>query len=141
VEGAVVARIAALSGGGVARRCAWAGAVHAATWHEAVRVLGLGIASPHDDVAIAAGAWYMAKQRRAWTTHRTTLQRHELGLASYNAGLGNVLKARARCSGAKLWDAVALCLPLVTGKTNARETTKYVDFIMRRWWPMLEAAP
>jgi soluble lytic murein transglycosylase-like protein len=113
-----------------------------ATWSEAVRVLGLGIASPHDDVAIAAGAWYMAKQRALWRGQpRTVLQRHALGLASYNAGAGNVLKAQAACLGARLWEGIVPCLPVVTGKVNARETTTYVELIMRRWWPMLEAAP
>lgn len=112
------------------------------TWKEAVRNMGLSpAASPHDDIAIAAGAWYMAKQRAAWKAKRSTLQKHDLALASYNAGLGNILKAQARCGNARLWPAVAVCLPAVTGARNARETTGYVDRIKNRWWPQLEAAP
>lgn len=112
------------------------------TWRDAVRALGLSpVVSPHDEIAIAAGAWYMAKQRKAWTAKRTALERHALGLASYNAGLGNILKAQASCGGARLWVDVLRCLPAVTGARNARETTSYVERIMSRWWPMLEAAP
>lgn len=110
-----------------------------ATWREAVRALGLGISSPHDDIAVEAGAWYQAKMRRAWTAKRTALERHALGLASYNAGLGNILKAQTRCSGARLWPDVARCLPAITGARNARETTTYVELIIGRWWPMMEA--
>jgi soluble lytic murein transglycosylase-like protein len=111
------------------------------TWRDAVRALGLGIASPHDDVAIEAGAWYMAKQRAFWRGRppRGALERHELGLASYNAGAGNIVKAQARCAGARLWAGVAPCLPAVTGGAHARETTGYVELIMRRWWPMMRS--
>jgi len=108
------------------------------TWRDMTRELAFE-GSPHDDVAIDAGAYYMAKLRRIWAAERTTLQRHELAQASYNAGAGNILKAQKLCGDARLWPAVRMCLADVTGAKNARETTTYVERIAR-WWRALELA-
>lgn len=102
-----------------------------ATWAEVTRELRLGRASPHAEIAIEAGAYYMAKLRRGWTGDRPATERHRLAQASYNAGLGSILAAQARCGGARLWDAMAPCLPAVTGAQHARETTGYVASIAR----------
>ena len=56
------------------------------------------------------------------------VEAYELGLAGYNSGLGNVLKAQALCGGTRLWDDVKACLSKVTGR-HATETINYVD----RW--------
>lgn len=96
-----------------------------ATWNDVtgeLRVWG----SPHDDLAIDAGAYYMAKLRRAWFRDRSMPERHELAQASYNAGLGSILKAQRLCGDAKAWAAVQECLHLVTGPRNAEETRTYV---------------
>lgn len=109
-----------------------------ATWDEITEELGAG-GSPHDDIAIDAGAYYMAKLRHVWRRDRTPLERNELAQASYNAGVGNVLKAQRFCGGARLWRTIGECLPLVTGARNAQETHTYLSRI-DRWWRALELA-
>jgi soluble lytic murein transglycosylase-like protein len=109
-----------------------------ATWDEVSRELSLH-GSPHDDLAIDAGAYYMAKLRRVWRRDRTSVERNALAQASYNAGAGNVLKAQTFCGGARLWPTVAECLHLVTGPKNALETKTYVARI-GRWWREMEMA-
>lgn len=102
-----------------------------ATFAEAVRALGWGAVSPHDArFAIEAGAWYMARLCAGWSSPRPTLDRQQLAQASYNAGMGNLLRAQAACGGAVRWPAVAACLPSVTGR-HAQETLTYVDRIAR----------
>lgn len=106
------------------------------TWNEVVRELGIS-SSPHGADAVEAGAYYMSKLRRAWKADRSQLERHDLGLASYNAGLGNVLKAQRFCGDARLWATVAECMQLVTGQKNANETKTYVTRI-HQWWKQME---
>jgi len=96
--------------------------------------------SAHDDLAIDAGAYYMAKLRHVWRKDRSALERNTLAQASYNAGVGNILKAQVFCGGARLWTTVQKCLPRVTGAMNADETTTYVERI-DRWWREMEALP
>ncbi|MBR0650361.1 transglycosylase SLT domain-containing protein [Roseomonas terrae] len=102
------------------------------TWRDVVRELRLppGV-SPHQDIAIDAGAYFMAKMRRAWSSPRPSSERHRLAQASYNAGLGNILRAQSRCGGARDWADIVPCLPLVTGTRNAAETRGYVEAIAR----------
>jgi len=94
-------------------------------------------ASPHHDIAIAAGAYYMASLRRQWSAPRPVDDRFNLGLASYNAGLGNVLGAQRACGGAALYDDIMACLPQVTG-AHARETLGYAPAIWK-WRRIMEA--
>lgn len=109
------------------------------TWNDLRRQLRLGpAASPHDDIAIQAGAFYMAQQRRAWSAPRPSEARHLLAQASYNAGLGNIIQAQRQCGGARDWPDIAPCLGAVTGARNAAETRTYVARIAR-WQTMLEA--
>jgi soluble lytic murein transglycosylase-like protein len=110
------------------------------TWADVTRQLAVAPGASRFDaaLAIAAGAYYQARLRRAWSPDgRSGLDRNDLGAASYNAGLGNILAAQARCGQALLWSAIAPCLPPVTG-ARARETMTYVTNI-RRWWRMMEA--
>ncbi|MGE3333605.1 MAG: transglycosylase SLT domain-containing protein [Rhodospirillaceae bacterium] len=106
------------------------------TWADMQRQLGIA-GSPHDDAAIDAGAYYMAKLRRTWSAQRTPLERHDLAAASYNAGTGNILKAQTKCGGSKLWPQIAPCLAAVTGPANAHETQAYVERI-HKWWRQME---
>ncbi len=113
----------------------------APTWRGVLRELGYTGNEPRADarLAIAAGAYYQAKLRRSWRAEgRSGLARNDLGAASYNAGLGSILKAQARCGNAKDWSAIAPCLVEVTGERNAAETRGYVANI-RMWWRMMEA--
>ncbi|GGG30859.1 hypothetical protein GCM10010964_18470 [Caldovatus sediminis] len=110
------------------------------TWREVARELRLPPgASPHQDIAIEAGAYYMAKLRRAWSAPRPQGERHTLAQASYNAGLGSILRAQSLCAGGRDWPAIAPCLPRVTGERNARETATYVARIAH-WRRLLAAA-
>lgn len=110
-----------------------------ATWVDISRALGWpGIVSRKDaKYAIEGGAWYQAKQRQAWgVAGRTAMQRNDLGLAGYNAGLGHILKAQMVCNDARLWPDIAPCLERVTGQ-YARETLGYVVNI-NRWYQQME---
>lgn len=109
-----------------------------ATWLEVTRALALGNVSPDvAEIAIEAGAYYMATQRRFWRTERPQLERHRLAQASYNAGAGNIRNAQARCGNARDWRDISPCLVQITGR-HARETITYVERIAR-WWADLEA--
>lgn len=109
------------------------------TWDDLRAQLRLGpAASPHDEIAIQAGAYYMARQRHAWTSPRPPDRRNELAQASYNAGLGHILAAQRSCQGARDWPEIAPCLPAVTGARNAAETSGYVRAIAK-WRAMMEA--
>lgn len=108
-----------------------------ATWAEVAARLDLPPgASPHDRIAIEAGAFYMARQMATWSSPRPDFERWRLGLASYNAGAGNILRAQGTCSSwgmpSHLWGEVEACLPAVTG-SHAAETRTYVVRI-ERWW-------
>lgn len=109
-----------------------------ATWADLTRELRLGSVSPHHAIAIDAGAYYMAKLRRAWRSDRPADDRQRLAQASYNAGLGSIIAAQRACDGARLWAGIAPCLPQITGTPHAGETTTYVTRIAH-WRRMIEA--
>lgn len=104
-----------------------------ATWIEAQARLGLAVElTPHDDIAIEAGAWYMARQFATWRAPRPALERWRLALASYNAGAGNIIAAQSECNGARDWRQIETCLSDVTGR-HAAETRGYVPRIESHW--------
>lgn len=97
-----------------------------ATWDQVIREIGLGNVSPHDSkYAILAGAYYMAKLRKGWSAKRSEVDRQRLALASYNAGMGNLLKAQRACGGANEYHRIEACLPQITGHFS-QETITYV---------------
>ena len=98
------------------------------TWTEVAGELDIA-EGPGSVQAIEASAYYMAKLRRSWRAERTALQRHTLAQASYNAGMGSILKAQRLCGDARLWPEIDPCLSGVTGPRNAHETRTYVDRI------------
>lgn len=110
-----------------------------ATWKEVSRAMGYGVL-PRSVAreAIEAGAFYMARLRGQWTAERSWRDRHSLALASYNAGLGNILAAQRACHGPADYEPIMACLPLVTGK-HAKETLAYAPSIFR-WWAAMETA-
>lgn len=93
------------------------------------------------EFAIPAGAYYMAQLRRAWWMDRAEDERRKLAQASYNAGLGNLLAAQKKASGAKAYALIAAALPLVTGTNNAAETTGYVSRIDRIYRDLIKEQP
>jgi soluble lytic murein transglycosylase-like protein len=109
-----------------------------ATWREITAAMGLGVVDRRmAEPSIEAGAYYMAQLRRQWSSPRPEEDRHNLAMASYNAGLGNLLKAQRACAGALLYADIIICLPQITGR-YAQETIGYVPAI-RRWHAMMEA--
>ena len=91
---------------------------------------GGDIFNPND--AIPAGARYMAWLIKEWRTERPDSDRHALALASYNAGLGNILEAQRRSGGAVYYRDIITHLPDVTGR-NSHETIEYVRIILRSY--------
>lgn len=100
------------------------------TWREWQAFSGTRL-GPHDEgQSIQAGAWYMAKQRQIWRSPRPEEDRHNLAMASYNGGAGNIIKAQKLCGGPPLYEAIMACLPQVTGR-HAKETQGYAPAIRR----------
>lgn len=87
-------------------------------------------------LSIRAAAFYMASLRGQWSSPRPEWDRHSLALGSYNAGLGNLLKAQKVCGGPVLYRDIVSCLPDVTGH-HSRETLTYVDRIWRWYGQMI----
>jgi soluble lytic murein transglycosylase-like protein len=104
-----------------------------ATWSEAKAELNLPADAtpfvPH--YAIRAGAYYLGKLRNAWAkVDRTESDRRRLAQASYNAGLGNIIKAQKAAKGAADYDTIIESLHKITG-ANSTETIEYVARIQR----------
>ncbi|WP_418186718.1 transglycosylase SLT domain-containing protein [Aliarcobacter lanthieri] len=85
--------------------------------------------SPLNDIqSVYAQVYYMNKLYKNWKVERTTLERFELALASYNAGLGNILKAQKLSGNKRNWNDIKKYLAGVTGR-NSLETINYVEYI------------
>ena len=80
---------------------------------------------------IKGAAWYLGLLRRQWRSPRSEDDRRKLVQASYNAGLGNLVKAQKRAGGAIAYAPVAERLHEITGADHARETRDYVARIER----------
>ena len=103
------------------------------TWQMVCKERAWGAVSPHTaQYAIEGGAYYMAKLARAWKSKRPVQDRWDLARASYNAGLGNLLKAQKATGGALLYQDIIKGLPSVTGR-HSTETITYVERI-HRWY-------
>ena len=101
------------------------------TWKQMQQALDLQIYAPTvAKVAIETGAYYMRKLASEWQAKRPLIDKWDLGRASYNAGLGNLLKAQRACNGASLYADIVKCLPKVTGH-HSKETKTYVKRIHR----------
>jgi hypothetical protein len=109
------------------------------TWRDAIKALGWPHTISRRDAAYAieGGAWYMRKLRGTWKK-RAIADSHDLALASYNAGVGSILKAQALCDAARLWRDISPCLTRITGPANSRETQDYVSKI-HRWHGTMQA--
>lgn len=108
------------------------------TWREVCRDRGWGnVVRTSAYHSIMGGAYYQAKVSRIWHRNRSVAEAYDLGLASYNAGAGNILKAQAKCGNARLWSDIQPCLVMVTGAKHSAETTGYVHNIAK-WRRMME---
>ena len=91
------------------------------------KVLGV---NPYDiEGNIQGGVKYDRQMHNYWTM-LIDPNRRDFTFASYNAGLGNIIKAR-KLSGSNEWGDVASCLDRITGKSNAKQTTDYVIHIKK----------
>ena len=102
-----------------------------ATWTEIQKAMGWRGISPHSAPHnIFGGVWYQARMARIWSGRDRSLgEAYDLGLASYNAGAGTILRAQALCADARLWLVIAPCLVSVSGSADARQTIDYVRLI------------
>lgn len=100
-----------------------------ATWKQMVRELNMDSGSDAFNPAlnIQATTYYMAKLRANFKAPRPEWDKHSLAMASYNAGLGNILKAQAY-TGSLMYTPMIANLPKVTGH-HSKETRDYVNRI------------
>lgn len=110
------------------------------TWAEISKQMGLGaIPATSASHAIDAGAFYMANLRAAWKAPRPEEDRHNLAMAAYNAGMGNLLRSQKACGDPPGYEPIMECLHLVTGR-HAAETRGYAPSI-RKWHKLMEIEP
>jgi len=104
-----------------------------ATYREVCVPLVICHLSPFNPKAsIKAAAYYQALMESKWYSKRSRADRKALGQASYNAGLGNILKAQRVCGMPSKYQCVIECLPQVTGR-HSEETIGYVKAIRRHY--------
>jgi soluble lytic murein transglycosylase-like protein len=109
-----------------------------ATWQDIERTLGYGAVSRKlAGPAIEGGAYYMMSLRKQWSSRRSTDDRQWLAQASYNAGIGSLLDAQKACGAPVTYGEIIVCLPGVTGQSNAQQTSDYVARIWQ-WRAMLK---
>lgn len=107
-----------------------------ATWEEVGRKLWgdafhtRNTFDPED--SILAGAFYMSRLIGQWKAQRPKMDRYCLALASYNAGIGNLLKAQENQNDAALYANIIQGLPDVTGH-HSKETIGYVESIFNHY--------
>jgi len=89
------------------------------------------VATPDDpEWAVPAAAHYMGKLYGAWHWPRPEWDRICLALASYNAGLGNIVHAQAHADFASGYAPIIAQLQKVT-HAHASETVGYVRRVLR----------
>lgn len=82
--------------------------------------------------SINAGIDCMANLLGQWSRPRPDIDRICLALASYNAGLGHILKAQKLSGDKALYGEIIERLPSVTGD-HSKETIQYVERILGYW--------
>ena len=103
------------------------------TWAEQERLLGMSGDIYDAEMGIIFAAFYTERLANQFSfAGRTELCRLGMQAASYNAGLGNVLKAQRLADGALCWDTVSQKMVKVTGR-HSKETIGYVARI-KRWY-------
>jgi len=84
-------------------------------WSEVQRKFGTNAQRTVARESIRGAAWYMHRMIRNWDRReRTRIQVFYLAAASYNAGLGTVLKSQKRCDDGRLFEELFICLPAET---------------------------
>ena len=105
-----------------------------ATAAEMAQLLGIANSPLVPHVNIRMGIAYDRRCWDVWTSPRSQADRIRFMLGSYNAGIGNILKAQrvamATSHPENEWRSITEYLPQVTGK-HATETINYVARIER----------
>ena len=78
--------------------------------------------------SIEVGAAYMARLMSVWYERRTLENRYMLGAASYNAGIGNIIRAQVKSGNERDWAQISPHLHKVTGN-HSKETIDYINRI------------
>ena len=78
--------------------------------------------------SIYAQVFYMNKLFKTWSWERSNLSKMQLALASYNAGIGNILLAQEKSKNKKHWIEISNYLSYVTSY-HSKETITYVSNI------------
>lgn len=100
-----------------------------ATWKDEENVLNRKGSAYDPDLNILFAAHYMMRMKRIFRAETELVNQESFAMAGYNAGAGNILKAKKKCPAGSAWNTVLFdCLPLVTGK-HAKETQTYVTRI------------
>ncbi len=100
------------------------------TWTMWAPKAGFKGARRTDPIAsIHVGAVYLNYLIEEWSWPRPTADRYCLAMASYNAGLGHLLKAQKLMGNATSYAEIIKGLPQVTGR-KSRETIHYVGVIL-----------
>lgn len=104
-----------------------------ATWDQWAPRAGHAGADVTDPAAnIDTSAQYLAYLYGQWTSPRPDIDRICLTMASYNAGLGNIIKAQQAAKMQNGYLTIMTGLPAVTGN-HAKETQAYAPKILREW--------
>lgn len=98
------------------------------TWTEYVGKCSLPHGTKRTDAtaSIKCCCAYMSNLIKAWKAPRSEEDRYNLALASYNAGLGNILKAQRMAKESPEYNKIIAHLNFVTGQDNAKQTRDYV---------------
>ena len=108
-----------------------------ATWAMCGKALNIQASPFNAKASIVCGGWYMARLDHNWNRRgRSDNEVWLLSLASYNAGLGNILAAQRKCNDGIYWREIWPCLYRVTGLNNSMETTRYVVLIPQFYYQM-----
>lgn len=83
------------------------------------------------DTNLRAGISYLLDQWKHFPEIPDPVERMKFALAAYNAGRGNINKAKA--DDITLWALAAQVLPTITSVVNAKQTTDYVLRIMVKY--------
>lgn len=88
------------------------------TWAECERALGISVSPFSAKASIICGGWYMRLMLLSWRSEREPADRWRWAWASYNWGVGNVLRAQKRAAYAT--EYAALTVPAETRDYVAR---------------------
>lgn len=99
-----------------------------ATWNETQSLLNRKGSAYDPELNIMFAAHYMNRMRWYFRNESSSENRDSFAMASYNAGAGNILKAKKTCAKGEWQGVLNECLPKVTGK-HAKETQTYVNRI------------